>query len=210
MPHTTQPTGGSDATHYTTNRWVCLPHTTPPTGGSATHNITNRWVWCNTLHHQQVGLMHTTSPTGGSVCRSRWVTLTRHHQYSRTRHHGKQNPLEVIIIYKNEGVELTLQEISDKQCSIYCMAAACFCTVILSLEALDVAMHKEQTEETCPRLLVHDSCAYQPEERKFPLHVLLEVGHVGRTSFSVISTVTLPSGDVMLTAVNQVRFLTLK
>ena len=111
MPHTTQPTGGSDATHYTTNRWVCLPHTTPPTGGSATHNITNRWVWCNTLHHQQVGLMHTTSPTGGSVCRSRWVTLTRHHQYSRTRHHGKQTPLKVIIISKNEGVELTLQEI---------------------------------------------------------------------------------------------------
>ena len=54
------------------------------------------------------------------------------------------------------------------------------------------------------------SCAYQPEQRKHPLHVLLEVGHVGRTSFSVITTVKLPSGDVMLTAVNQVRLLILK
>ena len=59
----------------------------------------------------------------------------------------------------------------------------------------------------CIILYVQDRCAYQPEQRKFPLHVVLEVGHVGRTSFSVISTVTLSSGDVMLTAVNQVSLL---
>ena len=137
-----------------------MPHTTPPTGGSATHNITNRWVWCNTLHHQQVGLMHTTSPTGGSLCRSRYVTLIRHHQYSRTRHHGKRNPLKVIIIYKNEDVELTLQE--TRQAVFDTLYGSClFLYIILSLEALDVAMHKEQTEETCTLTVSAFTCPRQ-------------------------------------------------
>ncbi|KAK7092925.1 hypothetical protein V1264_008601 [Littorina saxatilis] len=49
-----------------------------------------------------------------------------------------------------------------------------------------------------------NSCAYEPEENKYPLHVTLTVGHVGRTSFSVVTDITLPSGHVMLTVINQI------
>lgn len=53
------------------------------------------------------------------------------------------------------------------------------------------------------RFIIGDS-SYDPDVKKFPLQVVVKLGHIGRTSLSIISTVNTLGGHAMITAVTQV------
>ncbi|XP_025081694.1 uncharacterized protein LOC112556685 [Pomacea canaliculata] len=52
------------------------------------------------------------------------------------------------------------------------------------------------------RFIIGDS-SYDPDVRKFPLQVVVKLGHIGKTSLSIISTVNTLGGHAMITAVTQ-------
>jgi hypothetical protein len=66
-------------------------------------------------------------------------------------------------------------------------------------------IHKEKVYMCVCILFYGSRCAYEPEKKKAPLSGVIELGHVGKSSYSIVTTITLPCGDVLMTAINQVN-----